>query len=129
MGETVIIAGRYDFNGGEAYIREHYSKLLEEVEESIAAIDKESCKTKTSTEKSMPGKALYSPARLNQAFKDVLFSQGWVNHREKCDYPTKYYTDNYNPKPLKPGAFREIDFVKDKLGVEVQFGKYSFMVL
>jgi hypothetical protein len=26
------------------------------------------------------------------------------------------------------GAFREMDYVKDKVGVEVQFGKYAFMV-
>jgi len=26
------------------------------------------------------------------------------------------------------GAFREMDFVKETLGVEVQFGKYAFMV-
>jgi hypothetical protein len=26
------------------------------------------------------------------------------------------------------GAFREMDFVKNRLGVEVQFGKYAFMV-
>ena len=25
------------------------------------------------------------------------------------------------------GAFREMDFVKNRLGVEVQFGKYAFM--
>lgn len=34
----------------------------------------------------------------------------------------------YSPKSLHKGAFREMDFVKEKLGVEVQFGKYSFMV-
>jgi hypothetical protein len=26
------------------------------------------------------------------------------------------------------GAYRDMDFVKEKLGIEVQFGKYSFMV-
>ncbi|MCX6895909.1 MAG: BglII/BstYI family type II restriction endonuclease [Verrucomicrobia bacterium] len=30
--------------------------------------------------------------------------------------------------PLSKGAFRDMDFVKRKLGVEVQFGKYAFMV-
>ena len=35
---------------------------------------------------------------------------------------------DYTPPYLNKGAFREMDFVKDKLGVEVQFGKYSFMV-
>lgn len=29
---------------------------------------------------------------------------------------------------VSKGAFREMDFIKNKLGVEVQFGKYSFMV-
>ena len=46
----------------------------------------------------------------------------------KCDYPTEYYVAGYQPKPLRKGAFREMDFVKQKLGVEVQFGKYAFMV-
>ncbi|MBU6410251.1 MAG: restriction endonuclease, partial [Verrucomicrobia bacterium] len=34
----------------------------------------------------------------------------------------------YNAEPLAKGAFREMDFVKEKLGIEVQFGKYAFMV-
>lgn len=53
---------------------------------------------------------------------------GWESVRVACDYPTQYYTKNYKPKGLRKGAFREMDFVKRKLGVEVQFGKYSFMV-
>jgi len=32
------------------------------------------------------------------------------------------------PERESQGAFREIDFVKDQLGVEVQLGKYAFMV-
>ncbi|MBV6341649.1 BglII/BstYI family type II restriction endonuclease, partial [Candidatus Magnetobacterium casense] len=32
------------------------------------------------------------------------------------------------PKPMRSGAFRDMDFVKERLGVEVQFGKYAFMV-
>ena len=32
------------------------------------------------------------------------------------------------PKDMKGKPFREMDFIKEKLGVEVQFGKYSFMV-
>ena len=29
---------------------------------------------------------------------------------------------------MNAGAFREMDFVKGRLGIEVQFGKYAFMV-
>jgi hypothetical protein len=45
-----------------------------------------------------------------------------------CDYSVDFYEKGYNPKKLNKGAFREMDFVKEKLGVEVQFGKYAFMV-
>ncbi len=43
-------------------------------------------------------------------------------------YPREFYRPDYKPDELSKGAFRDMDFVKDKLGVEVQFGKYSFMV-
>jgi hypothetical protein len=46
-----------------------------------------------------------------------------------CDYTYDEYLDGYRPpKSAKKYPFREMDFVKSKLGVEVQFGKYSFMV-
>lgn len=31
-------------------------------------------------------------------------------------------------KTMRAVAFRDMDFVKERLGVEVQFGKYAFMV-
>ncbi|MDR0703808.1 MAG: hypothetical protein LBF88_02355 [Planctomycetaceae bacterium] len=60
--------------------------------------------------------------------KNFFSKKGWEAVRVACDYPTEYYVHGYHAKPLHKGAFREMDFVKDKLGVEVQFGKYSFMV-
>jgi hypothetical protein len=71
---------------------------------------------------------LYSPVELNKRFKERLGKKGWKTIRVKCDYPNQYYSPGYQPKKLGKGAFREIDFVKRTLGIEVQFGKYSFMV-
>ena len=34
----------------------------------------------------------------------------------------------YEAPSVTRGAFREMDFIKNRVGVEVQFGKYSFMV-
>ncbi len=76
----------------------------------------------------MMGKTLYAPRLLNAAFKKAFLSRGWEPRKVLCDYPTHYYRSSYEPLPLNKGAFREMDFVKEKLGVEVQFGKYSFMV-
>ena len=124
----IIIAGEYSFNGGKEYIERCFSGMLLEIKNCINAIDKEQHKHKESQEKTMRGKRLYSPISLNNAFKNFLSPLGWSNHKVKCDYPTGFYTNNYEPEPLNSGSFRDMDFVKDRLGVEVQFGKYSFMV-
>lgn len=76
----------------------------------------------------MVGRALYDPKALNKTFKREFNGLGWDEVRIACDYPTKFYADGYQPRISSGGAFREMDFVKDKLGVEVQFGKYAFMV-
>ncbi len=122
------IAGIYSFNNGESVVNEKYAELRKEVERAIAKIDALACKTKESEEKTMRGDMLYSPVALNECIKAQLEPMDWKSVRVKCDYSTEFYVKNYEPKKLRKGAFREMDFVKHKLGVEVQFGKYSFMV-
>jgi hypothetical protein len=122
------IAGVYSFNGGVKAVETTYPELLKEVFQCIQAIDASVCKTKQSEEKTMSGTMLFSPVALNEQFKAQLYPKGWSSVRVKCDYPTQFYTEGYRAKQLRKGAFREMDFVKQKLGVEVQFGKYSFMV-
>lgn len=122
------IAGLYSFNDGHDVIKNYYSDIFEEIIQCIKSIDALSCKTKESSEKTMSGKILFSPIALNEQFKTKLYSIGWNSIRVQCNYPTQFYVEGYEPKRLRKGAFREMDFVKRKLGVEVQFGKYSFMV-
>jgi hypothetical protein len=124
----MIIAGRYSFNNGEQYITAKFPHLLIEIEQVVASIDANQHKTKTSEEKTMPGKMLFSPMSLNKAFKNEFYSRGWTSAKVNCQYPTKYYSPNYQAKHLNDGAFREMDFIKEKLGIEVQYGKYAFMV-
>ncbi len=76
----------------------------------------------------MPGQMLYSPKSINAAFKVAFADRGWQPVRVACGYPTQYYAKDYTPREMSKGTFREMDFVKEKLGVEVQFGKYAFMV-
>lgn len=76
----------------------------------------------------MASRILYNPHDLNAAFTREFQSRGWAKHRIECVYSTEYYVEGFQPdKPLK-GTFREMDFVKNLVGVEVQFGKYAFMV-
>ncbi len=123
------IVGVYSFNRGREEIIHRYPALLTEVEETIAGVNAEDHKTKVSKEKTMPGRMLFSPRSLNSAFKREFGKKDWSPVRVSCDYPTEYYTEGYKAKEQgRRGAFREMDFVKDRLGVEIQFGKYSFMV-
>jgi hypothetical protein len=121
------IVARYSFNGGQEAVDKKYPHLLKEVEAVIASINAEEHKTKESTEKTKMGRMLYSPTSLNTAFKTYFKPYDWNSVRVKCNYPTQHFIEGYKVRPSR-GAFREMDFVKDQLGIEVQFGKYSFMV-
>ncbi len=121
------VAGIYSFNNGKDVIERIHPKLLDELQEIITLIDASKYKTKRSKEKTMKGKMLYSPVKLNKAFKAQFKKKKWATVRVKCGYPTRFYTEGHKNKETK-GAFREMDFIKNKLGVELQFGKYAFMV-
>ncbi|MDR2710669.1 MAG: restriction endonuclease [Burkholderiales bacterium] len=125
------IVAHFDFNGGEKKVSRKYKNELAEITSAINAIDAKRCKTKISKEKTMPGRALFSPSKLNKEFKRLLYPMGWVSHNVPCDYVYGKTLDGYVPmKRSSARPFREMDFIKNgkKLGVEVQFGKYSFMV-
>ena len=123
----MIVAAEYSFKGGKETVETKYPSLLKEVKKSIASIKAHEHLTKESEEKTMKGKMLYSPSSLNKDFKKLLNPLGWKNYKVECDYSREHYTKGYAPTDTR-GAFRDMDFVKEKLGVEVQFGKYAFMV-
>ena len=122
----MIIAAEYSFNNGHS-IQDTHPHLLQEVIDIIAAVDALHHKTKESKEVTMPGKMLYSPSDLNSDFAQCFESKGWRKKRVTCNYSTDYYRPGYSPKQMRP-AYREMDFLKEHLGIEIQFGKYAFMV-
>lgn len=125
------IVAKYDFNGGKHAVASKYAAEYAQIEAAINAIDSRLYKTKESTEKTMMGKMLFSPTEINKAFKRELGRTGWKNHKVNCDYIHGEYLGDYIPaKESHVKPFRDMDFVKPgmKLGIEVQFGKYAFMV-
>ena len=128
------IVATYDFNGGKAAVQQKYAAEFAQIQAIINAIDASLYKTKESTEKTMMGKMLFSPMELNKAFKREFAKAengGWSNHKVLCNYTYGEYTEDYIKSQNTRGQpFRDMDFVKPntKLGIEVQFGKYAFMV-
>lgn len=114
------IAGIYSFNNGQEVVEAQFPNLLSEIKKAIASIIAEDHKTKESEEITMPGKMLYSPSSLNKAFK-LNFERfgGWRSVRVKAEYSVNHYHEGYKPEVMNKNAFREMDFVKGRLGVEV----------
>jgi hypothetical protein len=125
----VKISGVYSFKDGKEVIEAEFASELQEIKQVIAAVDGTKHKTKVSREKTMPGRMLYEPGSLNRAFERVFEALNWQSkYKVPCEYPTEYYTPDYTPPASPTTASREMDFVKNRVGVEVQFGKYAFMV-
>ncbi len=113
------IVYEYSHLGGSEIMKVRYPKQEAEIYQVIA--DVTAHKTKISKEKTKQGKALYSPIDMNNQFGKAFKEKGYKELRDT--YTITIPGSNVNI----PGAFKQIDFVKGKLLVEVQFGKYAFM--
>lgn len=110
----------YSHLGRKQILQVDYPYILEEIHGVITGIT-EVERTKISKEKTMVGRLLFSPKELNRLFKEGFNSRGF---KELKDFYT-IELPNYDKKIR--GAFKQIDFVKERVLVEVQFGKYAFM--
>lgn len=135
------IKAKYSHLNGEEYLLVHRKQLWDEVKAVIAEVDAEACRTKVSREKTMPGRVLFSPADMNRAFKDGLKARGWSERRttfwltadEKLmrgiyglsESEQKRAIEEAGHEPIM--SYNQTDFVKERVAVEVQFGKYAFV--
>jgi hypothetical protein len=109
----------YSHLGGAEILKIHHPQCDAEIYSVITSI--KAHRTKVSREKTKPGKALYSPIDMNGQFNAAFKERGYEELRDT-------YTITIPNSPVKiPGAFKQVDFVKEKVLVEVQFGKYAFM--
>src|SRR3989344_334398 len=117
------IINTYSFKGGEKYLKEKHPKELREVFGAIEALDASLCLTKESKEKTKKGQVLFSPVDMNNYLKTFLHHKGWTEKAK--DGKKKKFAE---PRHVfGKGRFREMDGIKNKVGLEIQFGKYAFM--
>ncbi|MGR3913947.1 MAG: restriction endonuclease [Gammaproteobacteria bacterium] len=135
------IVETYSHLNGLEYLLVHKPKLWAEIRTVIKQVDGRSCKTKVSKEKTMKGRLLYSPVEMNRAFKSLLGLKNWEESRvnywvtkdEKLIRKTLAMPpEKQKEEMVKAGSFpifsyNQTDFVKDRVAVEIQFGKYSFV--
>jgi hypothetical protein len=136
------IAQKYSHLNGEEYLIVHHEKLYKEINDTIQSIDASKFMTKESKEKTMTGKMLYSPIELNKIFNEKFNRLGWNESRyqyyittdqkilpELIMQPFNKQKEFLISKGIKEpiSSYKQTDFVKDKIAVEVQFGKYAFV--
>ena len=132
------IANLYSHLNGYEFLIVHKPGLWEEIKRTIESIDANQY-TKVSKAKPSYGQVFYDQKQLNQAIKEKLTELNWedvripyyvtgdidvlrqiVPLRDK-DEQKKIILDN-DLEPLKTN--NQVDFVKDRVAIEVQFGKY-----
>ena len=117
------IVNTYSFKGGEKFLKTKHPKELREVFDAIKALDATLCLTKESKEKTKKGQVLFSPVDMNNYLKTVLHGKGWTE-KAKNEKKRKFAEPRH---AFGKGRFREMDGIKNKVGLEIQFGKYAFM--
>jgi hypothetical protein len=78
-------------------------------------------KIKISKERFKIGRELYSPKDMNEQFTSLFKERGYDELRDTYTIRLPYSNVEIT------GAFKQIDCVRGKVLVEVQFGKYAFM--
>ncbi|NUN09794.1 MAG: restriction endonuclease [Ignavibacteriaceae bacterium] len=136
------ISQRYSHLNGEEYLIVHHKALYKEIITTIKSINASQFMTKISEEKTMPGKRLYSPIELNRAYNKKFNALGWKESRyqyyittnqkvlpELITLPYNQQKDFLVSKGIRNpiSSYKQTDFVKDQIAVEIQFGKYAFV--
>jgi hypothetical protein len=137
----VQIVRQYSHLNGLEFLLVHHQSLWAEIQSVITGLDASTCMTKVSREKRTMGQMFYSPVDMNAAMKKSFQLLEWMP--EVTDYwvtdDAKLIRKTLNMKAaeqkaeiLAAGAraiysYNQTDFVKQRVAVEVQFGKYSFV--
>jgi hypothetical protein len=135
------IAQTYSHLNGLEYLHFHNRKLWQEIKKVVASVDAIACRTKISKERGMAGKPLFSPVAMNRRFKEALSQYKWAESRiaywvtddEKLIRQTLGKDAETQKQEIEQAGKRAIlsynqtDFVKKRVALEIQFGKYAFV--
>jgi hypothetical protein len=136
------IVETYSHLNGEEYLLVQRARIYQEIKDVVGSVDASKCRTKKSREKTMKGKRLYSPRALNKEFDKHFELRDWSESRYRYYVTTnRKYVEHMVKLPLREQkeyliskgvadpiqSYKQTDFVKDRVAVEVQFGKYAFV--
>lgn len=135
------IVETYSHLNGLEYLLVHKPGLWQEIQDVIKAVNAQTFKTKVSKEKTKLGTLLYAPKEMNAAINQEFKKRGWDESRTSywvtkdakvirrtMALSAKEQRDEIAATGEEPiFSYNQTDFVKDRVAVEVQFGKYAFV--
>ena len=132
------IANQYSHLNGYEFLIVHKPELWQEIVDTLSSINANDY-TKISNARSSRGQIFYDQKKINQEIKDKLTPLGWnevrtpyfvtsdidtlreiTSVRDKDEQKT--IIENKGLEPMS--TYNQVDFVKDRVAIEVQFGKY-----
>lgn len=135
------ISKTYSHINGLEYLLVHKPGLWLELQDVISSVAAEACRIPASIEAATPHTVEYDATRLLGQFRDLFKAVGWkealndfwITHNEKLARATLPLAAEEQRRrieitgeiPIK-GQHR-MDSIKDRVAVEVQFGKYAFV--
>lgn len=135
------IAAKHSRLDGLEFLLVHKPEPWGKLQAAVTAVDTKARKTSISKEKRTAGTSFYSPVALNRTFKDLLDAKGWsesrIGHsvtqdakliRKTLTLPAdgqKRQSEDASETPIY--SRNQTDFVKERVAVEVQFGRRSFV--
>jgi hypothetical protein len=135
------IGATHSHLNGLEWLMVHRPDMLAEIKAVITEVDASRHRTKVSKEKSMVGRNLFAPKEINKRFGEEFDNRGWSESRTSYwvteDYDLIRRTLHLTPEEQKRAiteagktpifSYNQTDFVKERVAVEVQLGKYSFI--
>ncbi len=134
-------AETYSHLGGLEFLLVHKPNLWNEVQGVIEGVDVEPSRTTISDEKEMQGPLVYSPLAIKRQFAALLNTKSWmecsvsywVTRNERLSRktlsmpPAEQKSEIVAAGEVPIYSYNRMNFVKDRVAIEVQFGKYSFV--
>jgi Restriction endonuclease BglII len=132
---------KYSHLGGLEILLVHKPSLWTEIQDVIERTDASACRTKVSKEIRTKGNLFYSPLAMNKAIRAGFKNHEWLERRisywvttdarlirKTLFMPAAQQKAEIEGAGLKPlPSYNQTDFVKERVAVEVQFGKYAFV--
>ena len=104
------ILDQFSYKDGQKFVEKHYQPELADIREVLGGVTEKGHRSPTGNGRLLPG-------ALRRSVKERFIQRGWDRERVKVEML-------HAPKRA---VYREIDFVKNRLGVDVQFGKVALM--